>query len=53
MRRCFKVSAFAHRPVELQNEMKPNKTKDFDLRQVHSVIYQLGNAGFTTSNLWE
>jgi hypothetical protein len=27
--------------------MKANETKDFDLRQVHSVIYQLGSASFT------
>jgi mannose-6-phosphate isomerase-like protein (cupin superfamily) len=31
--------------------MKPNKTKDFDLRQVHSVVYQVGKAAFTTSTL--
>jgi hypothetical protein len=23
-----------------KNEMNPNKTKDFDLRQAHSVVYQ-------------
>lgn len=29
------------------NEMNPNKTKDFDLRQEDSVIYQLSRTAIT------
>jgi hypothetical protein len=32
-------SAFAQASTHL-NEMNPNQTKDFDLRQVDSVVYQ-------------
>ena len=33
------------------NEMNPNKTKDFDLRQADSVIYQRSHAGTNSQQL--